>query len=67
MFSSWTGAGTRALQVVDCHAAGEPARVVVGGVPTVPGETMFAKREYMRDHMDDLRKLLLLEPRGYPA
>lgn len=55
------------LQVIDCHAAGEPARVVLGGLPRVPGTTMLEKREHMRDHMDALRKLLLLEPRGYPC
>mmetsp|Transcript_13715 Transcript_13715/g.44795 ORF Transcript_13715/g.44795 Transcript_13715/m.44795 type:complete len:414 (+) Transcript_13715:89-1330(+) len=61
------GAGRRMLQVIDCHAAGEPARVVLGGLPRVPGTTMLEKREHMRDHMDALRKLLLLEPRGYPC
>ena len=55
------------LEVVDCHAAGEPARIVVGGVPPVPGSTMMEKRDHMMEHMDGLRKLLLLEPRGYPC
>ena len=54
------GAGTRALQVIDCHAAGEPARVVVGGLPTIPGGTIFEKRQHMMDEMDGLRKLLKL-------
>ena len=64
--STW-GASTRRLQVIDCHAAGEPARVVVGGLPTVPGATIAEKRSHMMRHMDSLRKLLLLEPRGYPC
>jgi hypothetical protein len=68
MFTPRTwGAGRRMLQVIDCHAAGEAARVVIGGLPRVPGATMLAKREHMRSHMDSLRKLLLLEPRGYPC
>ena len=55
------------LQVIDCHAEGEPARVVVGGLPHVPGANMVEKREaFMRD-FDDYRKLLLHEPRGYPC
>ena len=33
------------LQVVDCHAGGEPARVVVGGLPAVAGATMYEKRQ----------------------
>ena len=61
------GTGTRMLQCVDCHAAGEPARVVTGGIPHVPGATMREKRLHFMEHMDGLRKLLLLEPRGYPC
>ncbi|CAK0849024.1 unnamed protein product [Prorocentrum cordatum] len=59
--------GRRVLQVVDCHAAGEPARVVVGGLPTVPGATMLEKRAHVMEHLDGLRKLLITEPRGYPC
>jgi proline racemase len=52
---------------VDLHAAGEPGRVILGGVPDVPGATMFEKRLYLEQHSDGLRKLMLREPRGYPA
>lgn len=52
---------------VDLHAAGEPGRVILGGIPDVPGETMFEKREYFEQHLDAVRKLMLREPRGYPA
>ena len=64
--SSW-GAGPRSFQVIDTHCEGEPARIVVGGMPTVPGDTMFEKRNYMMEHMDDLRTMLITEPRGYPC
>lgn len=57
----------RALQVVDAHAAGEPGRVVVGGVVDVPGASMLDKMAHLRDQADGLRRLLLREPRGYPA
>ena len=46
---------------------GEPARVVVGGVPHVPGENGMEKRAYFMENLDGLRKALLLEPRGYPC
>ena len=59
--------GTRRLQVIDCHAGGEPARVVVGGLPHVPGASAAHKRTHMLERMDGLRKLLMLEPRGYPC
>lgn len=55
------------ITAVDAHAAGEPGRVIIGGVLDVPGETMFEKMVYLRDHRDDLRKRMLREPRGYPA
>src|SRR3972149_5622007 len=55
------------VRAVDAHACGEPGRVIVAGVPDVPGATMFDKMVYIRDHHDDLRKRMLREPRGYPA
>lgn len=58
---------SRMIQAVDAHAAGEPGRVIVGGVMDVPGETMFDKMCYFRDQADWLRKVMLREPRGYPA
>ncbi len=57
----------RMIQTVDAHAAGEPGRVIVGGVLDVPGTTMFDKMRHLADHGDDLRRLMLREPRGYPA
>jgi proline racemase len=55
------------IQAVDAHACGEPGRVIVGGVLDVPGATMFDKMCHLQNHMDSLRKLMLREPRGYPA
>ncbi len=57
----------RMIQAVDVHAGGEPGRVVVGGVLDVPGATMFEKAQHLEHHGDTLRKLMLNEPRGYPA
>ncbi len=58
---------SRMIQAVDAHACGEPGRVIIGGVRDVPGDTMFAKMRFLGEHMDGLRKLMLREPRGYPA
>jgi len=58
---------SRVIQAVDAHAAGEHGRVIVGGVVDVPGATMFEKMCYLRDKADGLRRLMLREPRGYPA
>jgi proline racemase len=54
----------RILSVVDCHAEGESGKVIVGGVGAVPGATMFDKRVHLETHMDDIRKMVLFEPRG---
>jgi proline racemase len=58
---------TRLISAVDAHACGEPGRVITGGVLDVPGQTMFEKMKHLETHADDLRKLMLREPRGYPA
>lgn len=50
--------------VIDAHSAGAPARVVVGGVPPVPGRTIAEKRIHLMENRDDIRKLLMYEPRG---
>jgi proline racemase len=55
------------ITAVDAHAAGEPGRVIIGGVVDVPGETMFDKKVYLEARGDQLRQRMLREPRGYPA
>jgi proline racemase len=57
----------RMIQAVDAHACGEPGRVIVGGVLDVPGDSIFAKMQYLHTQADHIRKLMLNEPRGYPA
>ncbi|XP_061668614.1 trans-L-3-hydroxyproline dehydratase isoform X1 [Syngnathoides biaculeatus] len=53
------------LSTVDMHTGGEPVRVVVSGYPRVEGDTLLAKRRFARDHLDHLRRALMLEPRGH--
>ena len=60
-------AAIRDVLAIDLHAAGEPGRVLVGGVPDVPGHSMFEKMRYFQGHLDQLRLRMLREPRGYPA
>jgi proline racemase len=55
------------IEAVDVHAAGEPGRVIVGGVGGVPGGSMFEALTWLRANRDDLRLRMLREPRGYPA
>lgn len=55
------------IDAVDLHACGEPGRVIVGGVSDVPGASMLEKMMHLAAEGDHLRKLMLSEPRGYPA
>lgn len=56
----WSGK----LEIVDCHAEGEVGRVIVGGVPELPGETVLEKKIWLEENVDELRQFILFEPRG---
>jgi proline racemase len=53
------------ITTIDAHAAGEPLRVITGGVPPIPGDTILAKRRYARENLDHIRRALMFEPRGH--
>jgi proline racemase len=57
----------RVFHAVDSHTEGMPTRVVVGGVGTIPGDTMFDRRRYFMAHLDGIRRALMYEPRGHAA
>jgi len=44
---------------------GEPTRIIVGGVPNIPGKTIADKKKYLEMNMDDIRKGIMFEPRGH--
>ena len=53
------------LRTIDAHAAGGPVRLVIDGFPAPRGKNMFDKREWANRHADELRRALMLEPRGH--
>lgn len=53
------------ISVVEMHTGGEPLRVILSGYPEVKGETLLEKRRYLQQHLDNLRKTLMFEPRGH--
>ena len=55
------------LRVVDSHTAGEPTRVVVDGGPDLGSVPLAVQRDRLREHVDDLRRAVILEPRGSDA
>jgi proline racemase len=63
---SWSPpAGWTRITTIDLHTAGEPFRVITGGFPDLPGETILARRRHAREHLDHLRRALMWEPRGH--
>ncbi len=55
----------RLVATIDAHAAGEPLRIVTAGAPVLPGATILERRRAMAAHHDELRRILLFEPRGH--
>jgi len=58
-------AGPLLVTATDYHTAGEPFRIVTGGVPPIPGRTILEKRRWAQEHLEHVRKLLVYEPRGH--
>ena len=56
---------TRSINVVDAHTAGEPIRVVVSGLPNIPGATMLDKMRWFDENLNGVRNFLMREPRGH--
>ena len=57
----------RYFSAVDSHTEGMPTRVITGGVPALPGETMLERKLRFEADQDDVRRLLMQEPRGHGA
>ena len=57
----------RVISVVGCHAEGEVGDVIVGGVLPPKGATLFEQMRTMEREHDDIRRMLLCEPRGSVA
>jgi proline racemase len=55
------------FEAVDSHTEGMPTRVVTAGVEPIPGDTMLERKLHFERQMDDLRLLLMREPRGHSA
>ena len=55
----------RMIQAVETHS-GEPMRVITGGVPNIPGNTVYEQMKWLEKNDDQVRMLMLREPRGYP-
>ncbi|MPZ87451.1 MAG: proline racemase [Nitriliruptorales bacterium] len=54
-----------AVSAIDYHTAGEPFRIVSGGVPPLKGTTVLERRRDAAARLDHVRQLLISEPRGH--
>ena len=50
---------------MDYHTAGEPFRIVVAGAPDIEGRTILDKRAFVSAHADEVRRVIIDEPRGH--
>lgn len=55
----------RMIHAVETHS-GEPMRVITGGVPNIPGDSVYQQMKWLERNDDQIRMLMLREPRGYP-
>lgn len=54
------------IETCEMHTGGEPVRIITGGYPRLIGRTILEKRREAREHHDQIRRLLMREPRGHP-
>jgi proline racemase len=64
--NKWTAPDSwERITVIDAHTAGEPLRIITGGLPAIKGKTILEKRRFTKENYDHLRKALMWEPRGH--
>lgn len=56
----------RGLAVVDAHAGGDVGRVILDGIDLPPG-TVAERAQFLSEHADRLRRLLISSPHGDPS
>ncbi|KAE8383765.1 hypothetical protein BDV26DRAFT_277016 [Aspergillus bertholletiae] len=54
----------RQIHCIDMHTTGEPTRIIYSGFPNLQG-SLLSKRDQAKNQYDDIRKRLMLEPRGH--
>jgi proline racemase len=60
-----TGKDVTVITTLDVHAAGEPLRIITGGLPELEGATILERRRSMQQRYDHIRRALMWEPRGH--
>lgn len=55
------------FDIIDTHLETAPFRIITSGIPTLHGDTMSEKMDYMRENYDWMRKRIMCEPGGQRA
>lgn len=53
------------IETIDAHAAGQPLRLILSGLPPLRGKNLLERWRYARQHFDHIRRALIFEPRGH--
>lgn len=56
-----------AIELLEVHCQGELGKVIVGGVPAIPGDTVLDQMNHLNAGHDELRRFVTLEPRAHVA
>jgi proline racemase len=55
------------LEILQVHCQGEIGKVIVGGAPVIPGDTLLEQMNYINTVDDSLRRFVTFEPRAHVA
>jgi proline racemase len=53
------------VETIDAHAAGQPLRLILSGLPPLRGKNLLERWHYAQNHFDHIRRALIFEPRGH--
>lgn len=53
------------VETIDAHAAGQPLRLILNGLPPLRGNNLLERWRYARRNFDHIRRALIFEPRGH--
>jgi trans-L-3-hydroxyproline dehydratase len=56
---------SRLFTTVEAHTGGEPFRIITNGGPRIPGNTILERSTWLQNNADEIRRSLMLEPRGH--
>ncbi|KZZ94552.1 proline racemase [Ascosphaera apis ARSEF 7405] len=65
VLAPYTSPSNPPITCIDMHTTGEPTRIIISGFPHLPGPSLLEQRAQAKAHHDNVRRRLMLEPRGH--